>query len=264
MSSIFSRTVELQHRAWSVALRSALLPLGSLIRRSDRHLTWKLWEVVSGAERLGVYPEVGLGSILNPSVAVTLQSLPNQTYNVTELELLAVSALASQMQARTAFEIGTADGRTTLNMANNAAPGGTVFTLNLPLVNDAGHSQGVPVGFHFLDKTTAASIVQLWGNSQTFDYSEYVGRCQLVFVDADHFEPGVTTDSRTALRLVDSQNGVVVWHDALRFDVQSAVPRLARSEELPVHLITGTNLAVLFFMGGRAVHPAEWKQGQVS
>ena len=114
-----------------MALRAAVLPAGSLVRRRDRHLTWKLWEVSSGAERPGVYPEVSLGELVDADATVTIQSLPNQTYNVTELELLAVSALTRQIRARTAFEIGTADGRTTLNIANNAMPGGTVFTLNL-------------------------------------------------------------------------------------------------------------------------------------
>ena len=154
--SLFSQVVELQQRAWSVALRAAVARRQPGPRR-DRHLTWKLWEVSSGAERPGVYPEVSLGELVDADATMTIQSLPNQTYNVTELELLAVSALTRQIRARTAFEIGTADGRTTLNIANNAMPGGTVFTLNLPLnaapmdrVSDnAGHNQGVPVGFNF-------------------------------------------------------------------------------------------------------------------
>ena len=261
-SSFLSQLIELQQRAWSVALRAALLPVGSLIRRADRHLTWRLWEVSSGAQRPGVYPEVGLGAILSADCAVTLQSLPNQTYNVTELELLAISAIVKQIGAHTAFEIGTADGRSTLNIANNAAVGGTVFTLNLPLEQDrAGHTQDVPVGYQFLNRRTPASIMQLWGNSQTFDFSEYVGRCQVVFVDADHFEPGVSIDSQTALSLVHRHDGVVLWHDALRFDVQSALPRLAGEAGFPIHLITGTNLAVLFFLNGQPVSPLEWKRG---
>lgn len=239
-------------------------------------MTWRLWEASAGANRPGVYPEVSLGAVLTADSTVTLQALPNETYNVTELELLTISAIVKQRQPRVALEIGTADGRTTLNIALNAAPGGTVFTLNLPLQQEAttagaksrtpwqdhaGHKQDVPVGFHFLNRTTAASIVQLWGNSQSFDFTPYVGRCEVVFVDGDHFEPGVTIDSETALRLVDKSDGVVLWHDALRYDVQTALPRLARKEGLPVHLIAGTNLAALFFVEGQAVDPARWQQG---
>jgi hypothetical protein len=46
------------------------------MRRSDRHLTWRLWEVCFGSQR----PEI--------------------------------ATVAKQMDARIAFEIGTADGRT--------------------------------------------------------------------------------------------------------------------------------------------------------
>ena len=252
------RLLELQRRAWSVALRTALLPATSLIRRADRHLTWRLSEVCFGAQRPGIYPEVSLGTLLSGDVPVTLRSLPNRSYNVTEMELLAISAIVKQMQARSAFEIGTADGRTTLNIANNMAAGGTVFTLNLPLDQDAGHTQDLPVGYHFSNQRLAASVVQLWGDSQTFDFSPYRQRCQIVFIDADHFEPGVSIDSQSALCLVDRNNSVVLWHDALRFDVQVVLPRFIKSEGLPIHLIAGTNLAALFFLNGQPVAPSEW------
>lgn len=219
---------------------------------------------------------MSLGAILSVDSTVTLQALPNQTYNVTELELLAISAIVRQRQALVALEFGTADGRTTLNIAVNAAPGGTVFTLNLPLQqaaspsadvkngtswhDSAGHKQDVPVGFHFLNRETPASIVQLWGNSQSFDFAPYLGKCEMVFVDGDHFEPGVSIDCETALMLVDRRDSVVLWHDALRYDVQTALPRLARRDGLPIHLISGTNLAALFFLDGQAVEPAVWQR----
>ncbi len=252
------QAADLQQNAWAVAFRTALLPITSLVRRRDRHLLWKLSEVCFGAQRPGVYREVTLNDLLNGSAAVHLQCLGSHSYNVTETELLVIAALALELGARTAFEIGTADGRTTLNVANNMPDGSTVFTLNLPLDQDPGHSQDVPVGSHFLDKETPARIQQLWGDSKTFDFSPYAGTCQIVFIDGDHFEPGVTIDSEAAIRLVDRQNGIVLWHDALRFDVQTALPQFAQARNLPVHLISGTNLAALFFWAGRAVLPQSW------
>src|SRR5205823_2966057 len=103
----------------------AFLPLSALFRRVDRHLTWRLSEVCFGAQRPGVYPEVSLGSLLSGDLTVSLRALPNHSYNITETELLAIAALVKQVQARTAFEIGTADGRTTLNIGQNIASGGT-------------------------------------------------------------------------------------------------------------------------------------------
>jgi hypothetical protein len=205
-----------------------------------------------------VYSEVELSAILSDDLSVSLSRLPSRSYNVTEHELLAIAALVRQAGTQTAFEIGTADGRTTLNIANNMMTGGTVFTLNLPLEKDRGHSQDVPVGHHFKGRHDSTRIVQLWGDSTRFDFSPYYGKCQSVFVDGDHFEPGVGRDCETALRLVDRRDGVVLWHDALRYDVQRVLPRMAREEPLPIHLIAGTNLAVLFFLDGRAVVPSDW------
>jgi len=254
--------VDLQRNAWAVAFRVSLLPITTLIRRRDRQLLWKLSDVCFGAQRPGVYREVALGEVLQGNHAIRLECLDSHSYNVNEMELLVIAALAREVAATTAFEIGTADGRTTLNLANNMPNRGTVYTLNLPLERDTGHSQDVPVGYRFLDKSTRADIQQLWGDSKTFDFSPYAGTCQIIFIDGDHFEPGVTLDSETAIRLVDRRNGIVLWHDALRFDVQTALPRFAKAQGLPIHLISGTNLAVLFFRDSQAVMPQTWAQAR--
>ena len=93
---------------------------------------------------------------------------------------------------------------------------------------------------------------------ETAEAKEY--QPSVVFVDADHFEPGVSIDTRAALTLVDRRDGIVIWHDALRYDVQTALPRIARTSNLPVHLIAGTNLAVLCFLNDEAVDPGTWKR----
>ena len=257
-ASRLTQLIELQRLTWSVALRAVILPFTTLVRRTDRHLAWRLSGVCHGAQRPGVYPEVGLGELVHLDVVVSLCCLPSHSYNVTEPELLAIAALARQTAARAVFEIGTADGRTTLNLAGNLSAPGTVYTLNLPLDQDPGHTQDLPVGHHFLGRRLPAQIVQLWGDSRSFDFAPYAGLCQLIFIDGDHFEPGVTIDSNTALKLVNRASGIILWHDALRFDVQRALPRLAREQQLPIHLITGTNLALLCFSGGRPVSPGEW------
>jgi hypothetical protein len=207
---------------------------------------------------------VGLGAILNGDLAVALRNLPGRSYNVTETELVAIAAIVKQVHARVAFEIGTADGRTTVNIGDNMASQHSVFTLNLALEKDPGHSQDLPVGYYFLRHPPAARIVQLWGDSKTFDFSPYWGSCQAIFIDGDHFEPGVSNDSNIALRLVDQRNGVILWHDALRFDVQKVLPKLAKAQKLPIHLISNTNLAALFFLDGQAVDPSVWGRARAT
>ena len=206
--------------------KAATLPLGCLLRRADRHLVWRLHAACFGAQRPGVYPDVALAEVCDPAEPVVLHDLVADTFHVTEPELLVLAGLARRVRARTVFELGTADGRTTRNLAANLEPGGEVFTLNLPLEDDPGHWQGVPLGARFLGTAEEARITQLIGDSRTFDFSPYAGRCQLVFIDADHAEESVWSDTHTALGMIDRGMGVIAWHDALRYGVQRALPRV--------------------------------------
>jgi predicted O-methyltransferase YrrM len=261
---MIARLLELEGKSWSVALRAAVLPVTCLLRRPERHLVWKLSEVCFGAQRPGVYPDVSLGALLHRDTVVRLVDIPPERYNVAEAELFAVAALASRLRAMVAFEFGTADGRTTRNLAANLPPSGRVYTLNLPLERDPTHHQDTPVGSRFLRTEEAERIIQLWGDSREFDFMPYAGRCQFVFIDADHAEGAVWSDSQAGLELVDRRRGVILWHDALRYGVQHALPRLARESRLPIHLITGTNLALLCFLEGRAIAPSAWAQDLVA
>lgn len=250
---------ELQRKAWALALRCCVLPVSCLLSRRERHLMWRLYEVCFGALRPGVYPEVALSTLVGRDTVVTLAELPAEYYNLTELELLAVAALTRRLRPRTAFEIGTADGRTTLNIAINQAPEGRVLTLNLPLDQDyTVHRQECGVGERFLGHPAQQRITQLWGDSRTFDFTPYWGTCDLVFIDADHSTGAVRRDSETALRLVDRERGVVLWHDALRYGIQRELPELALRTGLPVFLVAETNLALLCFAKKAPLAPLEW------
>jgi hypothetical protein len=50
-------------------------------------------------------------------------------------------------------------------------------------------------------------------NTQTYDFSELNGSCDMVFVDADHHYPGVTIDTRNAFNLLKDDKSIIVWHD---------------------------------------------------
>lgn len=58
----------------------------------------------------------------------------------------------------------------------------------------------------------AAKIVQLHGDSRTFDYESYARSIDLVFVNAGHTYDLVANDTRHALTLL-RPGGVIIWHD---------------------------------------------------
>jgi predicted O-methyltransferase YrrM len=252
----------LQESAWRVAARAALLPLSSLLSRTERKLLWEWNEVGWGARRSGVYPEVSLASLMERGDEVRLLELPAEIYHLSEIKLMTLAALTARARARVVFEVGTADGRTTRNLAANVGPDGHVYTLNIPLEQDAIHRrlQDLPVGSRFRDSPEADRITQLWGDSRSFDFTPYLQRCQVVFLDAESSDAAVWADSQSALRLVDRGAGLIVWNDALSYGWVTALPRLMRLERLPIHLISAAGLAVLCFADGVAMEPRQWSE----
>lgn len=178
--------------------------------------------------------------------------------NVRISELAILSALAAGVKDGNAlFEIGTFDGRTTLNLAAASPPGCSVYTLDLPPDMETALPLA-PGERHMVDKPVSGSRIgtyrdngapfamkvhQLHGDSATFDFSPYTNRCSLVFIDGSHARDYVLSDSRNAFRMV-REGGVVVWHDyGIWEDVTAALENLAEEEGLAIRCIRGTSLA---------------------
>jgi predicted O-methyltransferase YrrM len=179
--------------------------------------------------------------------------------NVTERELITICRLIRSAQPVRLFEIGTFDGTTTLNMAVNAAPGATVHTLDLPRseidraasrihAHEIVYADKAQSGARSRGTDAESSIVQLYGDSGNFDFTEYYGTMDFVFIDASHTFDYVVNDSLQALRMLKKAAGTIVWHDYGRWDgVTAAVNQLRRKrpEFESVVSIRGTTLAVL-------------------
>jgi hypothetical protein len=60
------------------------------------------------------------------------------------------------------------------------------------------------------------NVVHIGHNSRTFDYTPYLGTCDLVFIDGDHSYDGVRSDTEHAFRLLRNDRSAVVWHDYMR------------------------------------------------
>ena len=136
--------------------------------------------------------------------------------NPHEYEVNWLCRVAQCTGAVNAFEIGTFNGITAMHLGH-AVPG-TTWTLDIP----EGVTPKYPLSEFDLQWLALrgeirafvprpANVEQLWGDSATFDYSDYEGRCGLVFVMGSHTPAYVRNDLKVAARLV-SQPGVIVWH----------------------------------------------------
>lgn len=160
-------------------------------------------------------------------------------------EIFCICAIERFTRASKALEIGTDEGNTTLNLAANVEPGGTVVTVDVP--DDwPGHKNLNPkrkLGSQFEGTPQAGVIEQILGDSAELDWGELGGPFDLILIDGSHDYECVQQDTDNALAHL-AAGGVVIWHDygALR-PVSRVVDEVAR--ERPVCALRGTRLAVL-------------------
>jgi predicted O-methyltransferase YrrM len=208
-------------------------------------------------EHATTLPQVAWREVL-PRHAIRLVETRRRDGNTHLGELGVLAQAAAAIPSGTiVVEIGTFDGRTTLNLAVNA-PQARVVTLDLP--PDEGALHALAHGERqYVDKPqpgarfracgpawqgAARRITQLLGDSATFDWAPYEGRAGLVFVDGSHAYAYVREDSEAAMRLV-AKGGLVLWHDYGRWEgVSRALDELEAERRLGLRQIAGTSLVV--------------------
>jgi len=197
----------------------------------------------------------------NNELQITVAPLKAHKHNTTEFELLSICAIIKDRQIQKVFEIGTFDGRTTRAMAINTEDKGFVYTLNLPPGTktsqletgnvDIQLASKVISGERFLNTFEGTKILQLWGDSATFDFTPYNQKIDMVFIDGAHSEDYVYNDTIKALELVKKEGGFIIWHDAHLFGVVGYLKKLVFKEQHPVYFIKGTTLAVAAVKDGK-------------
>jgi predicted O-methyltransferase YrrM len=204
-------------------------------------------------------PAVPLTQLVPGDSLIDVRAIDAVDGNVTERELITICRLIRAAQPTKVFEIGTFDGRTTLNMAVNAGSGATVHTLDLPKselpsaasrihAHEIVYADKSASGERFRGTDAESSIVQLYGDSGNFDFARYYGTMDFVFIDGSHMFDYVVNDSLHAQRMLKDAGGTIVWHDYGRWDgVTGALNQLRRKrpEFASVVTIAGTTLAVL-------------------
>lgn len=180
----------------------------------------------------------------------------NGNVRVSELGILSACAADCRNHSNL-FEIGTFDGRTTLNLAMSSPRNCVVYTLDLPSDREPVYALA-PGERHMVDKPKPGSryeknreshpdavnkIHQLLGDSAVFDFSAYAKSCSLVFVDGSHSYETVKSDSHAAMEMVEP-GGTVLWHDyGIWEGVTTALDEMAFHDGMSLFNIRGTSLA---------------------
>lgn len=166
--------------------------------------------------------------------------------SIRPLEAQILAGLVAHFKPEVVFEIGTFNGFSTLHLAKNVGEDVPVYTLDLPdnrgdivLKNDwtEAHKDIKNMDAEsvrlFRADPKVKNIVELYGDSASFDFSPWWGRVDFVFIDANHSYEYVKKDSENAFKMI-SDRGVIVWHD---FDfihpgVYKFIKQLAKSRTI--------------------------------
>jgi predicted O-methyltransferase YrrM len=153
------------------------------------------------------------------------------------LDSTTLAILAHAKRPEVYFEIGTGDGRSALLVATNTPASTQIITL------DVGYPQESVKGTVFRGEPEAARIQQLGGSSDRFDFSQWEGKADLVFVDGGHDYKDVVNDTRAAFRLL-APGGWILWHDVAH-DHPGVVKALEQHTMAgSIFLIQGTRYAI--------------------
>ena len=178
--------------------------------------------------------------------------------HTTEFELKVISNLVKKLNPRRIFEIGTFQGRTTLNMAINTSPDAEIITLDLP--SDGLSSTAMSIeegeiryvqkdvsGERFIGHPMAQKIKQVFGDSATFSFDRYQNSVDLAFIDGSHAYEYVINDSNKILSVMRT-GGLMIWHDYTNWEgVWTALNELYTTDPRYKNIrhIGGTSIAIM-------------------
>lgn len=202
-------------------------------------------------------PQISIQELFPDNTDLKIRDPITADGNVSLLELIVIITFIRHYQPSTLFEIGTFDGRTTLNLAANARPDARIFTLDLP--RDRLNTTGLPIVFddraliekqrsgeRFAGTDFDSIITQLYGDSATFDFSPYLSGMDFVFIDGSHSYEYVLNDSKKAISLMRDGQGIILWHDYDGFEgVTRGLNELYEKDFNDLRHIRGTSLACL-------------------
>ena len=199
------------------------------------------------AQALRQLPAIGIEHICPEAstLELSLTATPAREHALPSDEYFCLAALARSSEPSLAFEIGTNRGRSTRLIAEMAPEHAKVYTLDLPPERMLDgkcfkEARGEFIGEEFRNHPARSKITQLYGDSKTFDFSPFHGRCDFIFIDGDHSYEGVKADTDHALKML-KPGGIIVWddyHPVYGPGVMRCLEELARTT--PVHQIKGT------------------------
>ena len=127
------------------------------------------------------------------------------------IDIALLKALAKRYNVENYFEIGTWRGESIANVSTVVKNCTTLNLADSDILKMGMHEDYV--NMHRFFSKNISNINHIFGNSHTFDFTNYLKRFDMVFVDGDHHYHSVKKDTETAFNLIKNENKIIVWHD---------------------------------------------------
>jgi hypothetical protein len=183
---------------------------------------------------------------------------------INTLESILLIKIMRIVKASYIFEFGTFKGNTTRLLLENLPPPPPanrsiekrVFTLDLPNIKNI-YFQGsdkkiaqISVRNKKLEyyKCSQKNLVeQILINSEEFNENKYLKKFQFIFIDANHAEKFVASDTEKSFKMISSKPSAIIWHDYNNPQYPSLTRYIKKlSKYKKIYYIKDTMLAVHF------------------
>jgi predicted O-methyltransferase YrrM len=163
---------------------------------------------------------IGSGPVtLGPMTFLDGGSLPT--------DLMLLGGLAGGMEECAYFEIGTWRGESVATVASRAKSCHTLCLSDEEMRKRGMHRSTIESHRLFSEKLD--NVIQLSGDSRSFDYQGLHQKFDLIFIDGDHHYDFLKRDTEMVFRYLVHENSIVVWHDygfhpdRIRYEVMAAI-----------------------------------------
>jgi len=171
-------------------------------------------------------------------------------------DILTLCILTKLVKAERIFEIGTYKGYTAMHFAMNTSLNSKIFTLDLPsnfnnlLLKSTILDRSVinkslsEKNYCFSGTANEKKINCLFGDSHSFDFTDFHNNIDLFFIDGAHSYEYVKSDTLNAIKCV-KKGGFIFWHDYGRWGVNGVSKWLHKfaSQGKEVYSVPGSSLA---------------------